>query len=122
MIFFQPVGFYFARHLVTRSGLTPKNFLHAEKELNKGYADITMEPFLASYGGIKYSYILEIKYVKAGVKPGDAEIGPLKAGAAEQLQNYGIDEKFKKNIEKTSLIKLVLIFSGHDLIYMDDVD
>lgn len=59
--------------------------------------------------------------MKAGAKTGDAKIQQLKAEAQEQLTKYCIDEKLRKNIEKTTLIKLVLIFSGHKLMYMDDV-
>jgi hypothetical protein len=99
-------------------GLTNLYIIHAEKEMNKGYADIVMEPFIARYEGIKYSYLLEIKYIKAGVKPGDAEVLQLKEAAEEQLRRYSIDEKFLKNIEKTTLIKIVLIFSGHEEIYI----
>ncbi|MCX6582340.1 MAG: AAA family ATPase [Candidatus Aminicenantes bacterium] len=99
-------------------GLTNLYIIHAEKELNKGYADIVMEPFIARYEGIKYSYLLEIKYIKAGVKPEDAEVLQLKEAAEEQLKRYSIDEKFLKNIDKTKLIKLVLIFSGHEEIYI----
>ncbi|MCX6580702.1 MAG: AAA family ATPase [Candidatus Aminicenantes bacterium] len=99
-------------------GLSDLYIIHAEKELNKGYADIVMEPFIARYEGIKYSYLLELKYIKAGVKPGDAEVKQLKTAAEEQLKRYSIDKKFLKNIEKTTLIKLVLIFSGHEEIYM----
>jgi hypothetical protein len=94
--------------------------IHPEKELNKGYADIVMEPFLARYEEIKYSYLLEIKYIKTGVKPKTTEIDQLKAAARQQLENYSLDEKFRKNIEKTTLIKLVLIFSGHELIYIGE--
>jgi hypothetical protein len=96
--------------------------IHVEKEINKGYADIVMEPFLARYEGIKYSYILEIKYIKSGVSPGDAKIQQLKSEAEEQLKSYSIDEKFNKIIEKTNLIKIVLVFSGHRLIDMGDVN
>jgi F420-0:gamma-glutamyl ligase-like protein len=77
-----------------------------------------MEPFIARYEGIKYSYLLEIKYIKSGVKPEDAEVQQLKAAAEEQVKRYSIDQKFLKNIEKTTLVKLVLIFSGHEEIYM----
>ncbi|MDQ1351139.1 MAG: hypothetical protein QG657_1441 [Acidobacteriota bacterium] len=101
-------------------GLSNLYIVHAEKELNKGYADIVMEPFIARYEGIKYSYLLEIKYIKAGVKPGDKEVQQLKTAAEEQLKQYGIDEKFRKNIDKTTLIKLVLIFSGREEIYMGE--
>ena len=80
-----------------------------------------MEPFLARYEGLKYSYILETKYIKAGVKPGDPKIQQLKSEAENQLKRYGIDEKFRKTIEKTNLIKVVLIFSGHEAVYIGDV-
>ena len=102
-------------------GLSNLYIIHPEKELNKGYADIVMEPFLARFEGIKYSCILEIKYLKAGVEPGDAKVRQLRAEAEEQLSSYSIDVKFKKSIERTTLIKLVLVFSGHEAIYMDNV-
>lgn len=97
-------------------GLTNLYIIHVEKEMNKGYADIVMEPFLARYEGLKYSYILEIKYLAAGAKKGDPGVNQLISGAREQLGKYAEDKKFKKAIEKTTLIKLALIFSGHDLI------
>ncbi|NIM15978.1 MAG: AAA family ATPase [Candidatus Aminicenantes bacterium] len=102
-------------------GLSQLYIIHTEKEFNKGYTDIFMEPFTARYEGIKYSYLLEIKYMKAGAKKGDAEIQKLKTKAEEQLAKYSIDEKLRKNIEKTTLIKLVLVFSGHELMYIGDV-
>jgi len=105
-------------------GLSDLFIIHVEKEMNKGYSDIVMEPFLARYEGIKYAYILEIKYTKSGASPGDATIQQLKSEAQEQLENYSIDEKFKRKItiEKTNLIKIRLIFSGHELIDMADVN
>jgi hypothetical protein len=103
-------------------GLSDLFIIHAEKEMNKGYADIVMEPFLARYEGLKYTYILEIKYIKSGVSPGDEKVRQLKSEAEEQLENYSIDEKFKKTIKKTTLIKILLIFSGHELIAMADVN
>ncbi|MCI0470104.1 MAG: ATP-binding protein, partial [Candidatus Aminicenantes bacterium] len=102
-------------------GLSSRYIIHPEKELNKGYADIVMEPFTARYKSLNYSYILEIKYIKAGVKPGDPKIRRLKSEAEAQLRSYSIDEKFRKVIEKTTLVKLILIFSGHDAVYIGDV-
>ena len=101
-------------------GLSNLYIIHPEKELNKGYADIVMEPFLARYEEIKYSYLLEIKYIKADKKPKTEEIEQLKTTAQQQLKNYSLDEKFKRNLEKTSLIKLMLIFSGHELLYIGE--
>jgi hypothetical protein len=104
-------------------GLSDLYIIHSEKEMNKGFADIFMEPFLARYPGVKYSYVIEIKYIKPqkGQKPDPARIEQLKAEAEEQLNKYSADEKFKKNLEKTNLIKLVLIFSGHRLAHMGKV-
>jgi hypothetical protein len=105
-------------------GLSDLYIIHSEKEMNKGFADIVMEPFLARYPGVKYSYVIEIKYIKPGKgqEPDPAKIEPLKAEAEEQLKKYSADEKFKKNLEKTTLIKLVLIFSGHRLVHMGKVE
>jgi hypothetical protein len=103
-------------------GLSQLYIIHAEKELDKGYADIVMEPFLARYEGIKYSYLLEIKYLNAGIKPVDGRIQQLRTGAEDQLKHYSIDKKFKKTIGKTTLIKLVLLFSGHELVYLGKVE
>jgi hypothetical protein len=102
-------------------GLSDLYIIHSEKELNKGYADLVLEPFLARYAGIKYSYLLEIKYLKSGSKRGDPGVQELIHTAEEQLKTYSIDEKYRKTIEKTNLIKLVLIFSGHEAIYTGEV-
>jgi hypothetical protein len=104
-------------------GLSNLYIIHPEKEMNKGYSDIVMESFLARYEEIRYSYVLEIKYIKPGKgkKPGAAKVRQLKAAAGEQLKRYSMDEKFGKNIERTKLIKLVLIFSGHELIDSGEV-
>jgi hypothetical protein len=103
-------------------GLSNLFIIHTEKELNKGYADIVMEPFVAVYEGLKYSYVLELKYIKpegkGKKKPAPGVMKKLKAEAKKQLGNYSIDEKFKKSMEKTQVIKLVLIFYGSDLVYI----
>lgn len=101
-------------------GLGDLYIIHSEKELNKGYADLTMEPFLALYPALKYAYLIEIKYMKAA--PRDAElreekISKLKEEAEQQLKRYGIDEKFRKAIGRSKLVKLVLVFCGHRLVY-----
>ena len=105
-------------------GLSDLYIIHSEKEMNKGFADIVMEPFIARYPGVKYSYVIEIKYIEPGKdqEPDPAKIEQLKAAAEDQLNKYSADEKFKKNLEKTTSIKLVLIFSRHRLVYMGKVD
>ncbi len=136
-------------------GLSSLYIVHAEKEMNKGYADLMLEPFLARYQGIKYSYLLEIKYMKRtssaprqeipagdafdvlfkkkilkqttagnageGDEPAfrrDERLQRLVKEAEEQLEKYTVDRKSSKNIERTTLIKLVLVFAGHELAYI----
>lgn len=101
-------------------GLNQLYIIHREKEMNKGFADIALEPFLARYEGIKYSYLMETKYIKAGAKPGDADVQRLKTKAEKQLAQYAVDETYRKSIVETTLIKLVLIFSGHQLVYIGE--
>ena len=99
-------------------GLSQLYIIHSEKEMNKGFADIVMEPFVARYGGIKYAYILEIKYLKKGDKGKDLELKIKEA--EEQLARYTGDEKFQKATAGTMVVKLVLVFSGTELTYIGE--
>jgi hypothetical protein len=101
-------------------GINDLFIVHTEKEMNKGYADLVMEPFLAKYPEIRYSYLLEIKYVKAGMNPDDPRIQAIKSRAEEQVIRYAQDGKFDKTIGETRLIKLVLIFSGHEAVFIGE--
>jgi hypothetical protein len=65
--------------------------------------------------------LLEIKYIKAGLTLKDKQVQKLKTEAENQLKNYSIDQKFQKSIKKTTLIRVVLIFSGHEAIYIGAV-
>ncbi len=100
-------------------GFSSLYIIHPEYELNKGYADILMEPFLASYEGIQYSYVIELKYIKrAKKKPTPEEIKKLVKEAEAQLAQYSADKKLAKTLAKTTLIKLVLVFHGHEAVYI----
>jgi hypothetical protein len=106
-------------------GLSDLYIIHSEKELNKGYADIVMEPFLARYEGIKYSYLLEIKYIPKAKgkskKELEKNIRQLRVEAENQVKRYTGDKKFKKTIGQTTVVKLVLIFCGSELEYLGEV-
>jgi len=105
-------------------GLSALYLVYSEKELEKGYSDLVLEPFLAQYPGLKYSYLIEIKYSKPQDKKKELTPGKLKnikEEAEAQLNQYSRDEKFKKAIGQTTLKKVVLIFSGTRLIYKGEV-
>ncbi|MDQ1352920.1 MAG: hypothetical protein QG657_3226 [Acidobacteriota bacterium] len=101
-------------------GLSALYLVYSERELEKGYADLVMEPFLAQYPQLKYSYLLEIKYIKPqGTKKAlpAAAIKKAREEAEDQLRRYSLDEKFQKAINRTTLKKIVLIFNGTRLVY-----
>jgi hypothetical protein len=105
-------------------GLSALYMVSSEKELKKGYTDLVLEPFLAQYPGLKYSYLIEIKYIKPSefkkAKTGKKQILQLKEEAESQIDGYSKDEKFQKVIGGTTLKKLVLIFAGTRLVYYDE--
>ncbi len=114
-------------------GLSNLYIIHPEYELNKGYSDLLLEPFIARYDGIRYSYLLELKYIAHAGSPSrhsakstnsknrdklDKKIQKLVKEAEEQLAQYSADEKLAKILAKTTLIKLVLVFHGHEAVYV----
>jgi hypothetical protein len=98
--------------------------VYPEKELNQGFADLVLVPLSVQYPGIKYSYLVELKYLKPSKDEKDNSqdvIKKLRDEAESQLNRYSADEKLKKNIGSTTLKKLVLIFSGNRLVYHAEI-
>ena len=100
-------------------GLSPLYNVYSENEMNQGFADLTLIPLLIQYPAIKYSYLIEFKYIKPSEHEAEdsEKILELKETAENQLRHYALDEKFQKAIVQTTLKKLVLIFCGNRLIY-----
>ncbi|MCK4765656.1 MAG: AAA family ATPase [Candidatus Aminicenantes bacterium] len=137
----QPFFEYFAQRMKAGSSLrdliSGEKFIHgflaaylgwsdlylirSEEELNKGYADLVLQPFLAKYEKMRFTYIIEIKYMKSAESKNKQRLEQLKKKAEEQLKKYSLDENLKKSIGNTTSIKLVLVFAGHELLYMAEV-
>jgi len=99
-------------------GLSDLYLVHGEKELNMGYADLFMEPFIARYPEVTHAYLIEIKYVPAGKKVSRNKLNRLKKEAETQLIQYSLDKKFQKVLGKSTLTRLMVIFSGHQPLYL----
>ena len=101
-------------------GLNPLYNVYSEKELNQGFSDLVMIPMIIQYPAIKYSYLVELKYIKPAdfeKENGTEKIEALRLEAERQLNRYSVDEKFKKSLGHTILKKLILIFSGNRMVY-----
>ncbi|MCU0288370.1 MAG: PD-(D/E)XK nuclease domain-containing protein [Acidobacteria bacterium] len=99
-------------------GLSDLYLVHGEKELNMGYADLFMEPFIARYPEVTHAYLIEIKYVPADKKVSPKKLNQLKKEAQTQLNQYSLDKKFQKVLAKSTLTRLMIIFSGHQPVYL----
>ncbi|MDQ1352519.1 MAG: hypothetical protein QG657_2825 [Acidobacteriota bacterium] len=106
------------------AGLSTLYNVYSEKEMNQGFCDLVLEPLLANRPGMKYSYLIELKYIR----PSDFEkedaterIQALRLEAESQLNRYSLDEKFRKSIGQTTLKKLVLIFSGNRMVHHSEI-
>jgi hypothetical protein len=105
-------------------GLSSLYLVYSEKELEKGYADLVLEPFLVQYPALKYSYLVEIKYIKPRDKKNQLtpeKIKKIIEEAESQLNKYSRDEKFQKAIGPTTLKKLVLIFRGNRMVHHSEI-
>jgi hypothetical protein len=88
----------------------------SEKEKNKGYADICLEPDRRFTEYVNYDYIIELKYLKAEeIETPIKEESTTKQAiekATTQLQQYTADNRFKT-------IKIIIVASAKRLLFMD---
>ena len=107
---------FFAAYL----GLTDHYVLHSERELNKGYADLHLEPFMPRHPGIGYGYLIEFKYLKRGEKLDEARAAAAARQALDQLQGYLADERLRRH-PSVRHIGLALVFHGWELVWSEAV-
>ena len=90
-----------------------------EKEMNKGFADIFLEPFLAKYPDLPYLYMIELKYLKRGELT-DSLLQQTIEEAQGQLAHYLQDEILQNQYASLQTIGLILVFHGWELIYCEN--
>jgi len=90
----------------------------SEKEMNKGYADISLKSDRRFTEYINYEYIIELKYIKAqdAETPEKEKKAVAKAlkEAEIQLAQYTANEKFKT-------MKIVMVVSPKKLLYLEQI-
>ena len=88
--------------------------IHSERELNKGYADLHLEPFLARYPDVRYGYVIEVKYLKRGETADEAAVAARLDEARTQLRGYLADPALRGG-PAVRHIGLALVFHGWEL-------
>ena len=95
--------------------------IHSERELNKGYADLHLEPFVAQYPDIAYGYVIEVKYLKRRERMDDSVVAETLRGAREQLAGYLADEGLRRRAPSVRYIGLGVVFHGWELVACEAV-
>ena len=93
--------------------------LAPEMEMKHGYCDIFLMPDKLRYPGVKHSYILELKYLKAS----DSEEEAQKQWdeGVSQVQRYATDRKVEVMARDTELHLLVMQVRVCELVRMEEV-
>ena len=101
--------------------LTDHFVLHSERELNKGYADLYLEPFAARYPGIGYGYVIELKYLKRDEKLDESLATEAGREAMDQLREYLADAGLRRD-PSVRHIGLAVVFRGWELVFCEAVE
>ena len=103
-------------------GMIDQFLLHSEYELNKGYADLYLEPFVAQYSDIGYGYVLELKYVKRSERLDESLIAEKLREAVRQLRSYLADPSLLRRYPSVRHIGLAMVFHGWEMGAYEAVD
>ncbi len=96
--------------------------IHTERELNKGYADLYLEPFVAQYPDIGYGYVVEVKYLKRGERVDASVVGERLSEARAQVAGYLADEGLRRLAPSVRHVGLAVVFHGWELAACEAVE
>ena len=96
--------------------------IHTEHELNKGYADLYLEPFSARYPGVAFGYVIEVKYLKRRESPDESVVAEKLREAAGQVRGYLADEGLQRRHPSVPHVGLAVVFHGWEMVACEAVD
>lgn len=100
--------------------LTNQYIIWPERELNKGYCDLWLSPNLVNHPGMKYSYVVELKYLKHDAT--EAEVAAKLEEAREQLRQYAGEGKLKAQAGPTEIRYIAVIYRAWELEAVEEVN
>ena len=102
--------------------LVDQFLLHSEYELNKGYADLYLEPFLAQYPDVQFGYALELKYLKRSESLDASIVAEKVQEAVLQLRGYLADPSLHRRHPSVQHIGLAVVFHGWEMVAYEAVE
>ena len=96
--------------------------LHSEYELNKEYADLYLEPFVAQYPDMQFGYVLELKYLKRSESLEESVVADRMQEAVLQLRSYLADSSLAHRYPSVRHIGLAVVFHGWELVAYQAID
>ncbi|KPA15640.1 protein containing DUF1703 [Candidatus Magnetomorum sp. HK-1] len=96
------IKLYHNDDLLAYLNVTDYYITQSEQEMNKGFSDIYLEPFLARYPDLKYSYLIELKYISRKEYSEAIQQEKIKK-AKKQLNQYAASERVKKSVGNTQI-------------------
>jgi len=108
-------------------GLTTYYHSFAEYEMNKGFADLWLQPNFIVHKELPHSYLVEFKYAKreqeSEIKNPDSALKQsLNAEADAQLHRYAADPRILASVGKTTLHLLRVIYCGWEMVSCEEVE
>ena len=100
-------------------GVAPHFAFHTERELNKGYADLCLEPLIAQYPDIPYGYVIELKYLKRSEPP--TRVSATLREATAQVRQYLLDDRLARQYPSVQFIGLAIVFHGWEMVAYEAV-
>jgi len=105
--------------LLAYLNVTDYYITQSESDMNKGFSDIFMEPFLSKFPDLHYSYLIELKYISRNDYSEKKQHEKIN-DAKKQLNQYSKSDRFIKSIGNTKLKKIILVYKGWELVYCED--
>jgi len=93
----------------------------SEHELDKGFADLYLEPFLARFPDMRYGYLIELKYIARG-EFNESKLQEAITDATTQLKQYAGDKRLQSLPQEVTLKKLVVVYNGWELVYPEEIE
>ena len=93
---------------------------HTETELARGYADVVLEPLVARYPGMRYGFVIELKYLSRRLGS-EARVMATAAEAVAQLRGYLADGRLARQYPDVEFKGVALVFRGWELVHSQEV-